>query len=218
LRLAKVFVFVTGCSGSPSTPGDTGVPPLITSTGLGCENPVPILLSSGDPSGFLRCLDGSMHRQSVVAPGLYVVTEETCSYSYTQDIGCLVDADCTERPNGMCLVQGGDGAVCDCKYACASDADCDPGTVCVPPEIWEPLPSFAQCVQAGCITDADCPSGECGVATYDDGCGAGASLGCRAADDVCRLDVDCDEAVDGGDRCSWDPNKDWYCYEAGCDR
>jgi hypothetical protein len=213
--LPRLVVLVGwGCAGAPSAPPDTGTTAITTSTGLGCDNPQPVLLASGQPSGFLRCLDGSMHRQSVVPPGpSSSITEAACDAAAYPGIPCAVDADCTARPNGLCLLADGDGALCDCDYACESDADCDPGTICMPSEVWDHLPSYARCAEAACLTDADCPSGECGVGLRDSGCGATASLACRTAADACRVDADC-----AGDRCGWETNHDWYCYQADCDR
>jgi len=99
---------------------------------------------------------------------------------------------------------------------CMTDADCDPGTVCIGDEIGGMGGSDSYCVTASCETGEDCDSGECGLSSYDDGCGTTVQLACRTDDDQCRGDVDC---TDGGtNQCvvSYWSEEVWVCAGIDC--
>lgn len=83
--------------------------------------------------------------------------------------------------------------------ACTTDADCGDGSVCISSALAEyGGGDETVCIQAACTTGDDCDSGECGLSTYDDGCGPIARLVCRTEDDACRSDDDC---PDGANQC-----------------
>jgi hypothetical protein len=79
---------------------------------------------------------------------------------------------------------------CACSYQCATDADCQPGSACACAGVGGQEKAF--CIGAdGCLSGADCASGECGLSVYDDGCGTNRRLACRSAADSCRADASC---------------------------
>jgi hypothetical protein len=51
--------------------------------------------------------------------------------------------------------------------------------------------TWSRCVVASCITSKDCPSNECGISSYDNGCSLELQLSCRSTTDACRTDADC---------------------------
>lgn len=75
--------------------------------------------------------------------------------------------------------------------ACARDADCGAGEVCIGTDIGAVVGGVTQCIEADCETGADCDTGECGLSVHDDGCDTTIRLVCRTDDDECRSDVDC---------------------------
>lgn len=195
LRLT-LLVALTGsaCSGTAGTvPTETGS----TSPVEPCATSTPILLASGASSGFEQCNDGAVHRTAVVPPGpVAPITDPRCSIGGPD---CAVDADCTEHPAGACLEWEGETLTCQCYYGCTSDSDCGSDQFCMPPEVQPAFvgKTFAQCHYATCVTDADCPSGECTIARTQTACGDTYSLACRSADDACRTEAECE----GNDLC-----------------
>jgi hypothetical protein len=179
-----------------------------TETG-GCED----LCGASEPAadGYVRCADGSINR---VGPGTYEpIVAGNCAG--TEDIlNCTTDADCNAAPYGACVSGFFFEATeeytrCSCSYGCASDEECDPGYVCVPPGLVGGTPAWPSCQPATCLTDEDCgPCGECGLGGYHDNCSPVVRQNCRSAEDGCRTDQDCD---------LWcDPNSPWSCNEFGC--
>jgi hypothetical protein len=161
-----------------------------------CADPAPVLLVNGGPSGFVKCADGAINR---VASATFepVNTGDGC-HGDEGGGGCLTDSDCTAGPNGQCnqfsLMFG---QYCLCEYACATDDDCAAGSVCVPAELSEDA-SRPRCVAAACEGEADCPSAECGLVDFFDGCQQLTELRCRDANvDACRGDGDCAHLGDG---------------------
>lgn len=103
--------------------------------------------------------------------------------------------------------------VCDPRFTCNTDEDCDPGQACLCEVAWgddrpDPVPFVvwwgSACVYAECRTDADCPFGmRCGV---DITCGSVDGLFCHTPEDGCEGDGDCPEV------CSYSHlEKRWFC-------
>jgi hypothetical protein len=163
-----------------------------------CEGAQALLQPSGEDTGFAQCPDGTIHR----------VAQATCDTSVPACKGdegvilCASDADCADLPNGRCARYpvsdlGGETFYCGCAYPCATDADCTaPGSVCLCQGVTTQNVPWAVCTNPStCQSGDDCPSGECGLSTYFDGCSYDHTLACRAADDVCRLSTQCDPGV-----------------------
>lgn len=176
-----------------------------------CEASTPILDASGAATGYERCADGTIHRVSAVAVSAEI-PGESCRGDEAW-LSCTTDADCeaagTPHSVARCLHDdyvelGGrrvpeslpdSGAVgedgCGCAFSCATDADCGEGYACVPVDVVTKDEAWSTCVSAECRTDEDCASGECGITSYDNGCGYAEALACREDTDLCRTDEDC---------------------------
>jgi hypothetical protein len=159
-----------------------------------CKTPTPIPAKNGAPSGFEKCADGTIIRAAVVAVDP-TIDVPTCINPDTPG-GCTTDADCTEGPHSRCvtMVNGqveGTPTFCGCAYSCASDAECKKGEVCVDAGVVPSDQPWATCAPASCVTGKDCPSGECNISSFFDGCDTEVVLGCRSPTDECRVDADC---------------------------
>jgi hypothetical protein len=193
-----------GSDGSDGTDGGDGVP--------GCEDAEEIVDEAGEPTGYERCSDGSVNRRSFVAPSA-VIERDRCEG--TEDyLSCETDLDCNDGPHGACLHYPDDfggGTACGCVYACDADTDCDTGEICLAAGIVEGN-SWSTCVQADCTVNTDCVSGECGVSSYNDGCGYQQTATCRDPDeDACRVDDECD------DQCGvYYSSTTWECLTMDC--
>jgi len=164
-----------------------------------CDGVEPILGFGGTPTGFYLCPDGTRYRAEAIVMETPVQRPGTCKGTEKRRY-CSTDADCTKYPYGRCLsgkeanfAPDGPAYVdsCDCHYECGSDDDC-PGGACIPNGVWSGSSSGGFCANADCRTGADCASGECGLYEFTDGCfERHLALGCRTADDACRVDSDC---------------------------
>jgi hypothetical protein len=181
-----------------------------------CADPTPVLLESGAASGFEKCADGAINR---VAAATFepVNTGPACVVGDGPN-GCAKDTDCTDGPNGRCVLYSSVlEQYCNCEYACATDQDCATGSVCVPTELSEEA-SRPRCVLASCKGGADCPSGECGLVDFFNGCEPLTELRCREPlIDACHGDGDC---VHLGERYTCDSQGTggaFACVRPNCD-
>jgi len=153
-----------------------------------CQQPVPVQVTSGvqtslGDTGLDRCQSGAIHRRAVVAacPWLPPSASMGCSVS------CQSDADCVQRPLGVCAQAHQLGGYCGCFYGfCEKDADCGAGSICLCGG-----PVGGTCVPATCMSDAGCPAGFL-CASSSSSCGGGRSaFACQSAADECLGDGDC---------------------------
>jgi hypothetical protein len=170
----------------------------------GCVNPMPIMQGPDldQPTGFVRCDGGVVHREQQIAC-IYTPNDTPCGVEGDPLNECSSDLDCTAAPNGSCNVEGMDGG-CTCTYGCSTDEECGAGNVC----LCEGGPGT--CVPASCVTDADCDGYRC---VYDWAEG----FACQTPFDECRFDTDCM----GADCPNCAPNATacaWTCQpsEFGC--
>jgi hypothetical protein len=176
-----------GGGGSGATGGGGG-----EGGGTLCDGAIPVLQPDGSPSGFSQCPDGTIHRVEAVSCNP-AVDAPLCAG--TEDVqSCTTNADCTDAPNGVCVSSAGGfdpQTYCGCVYPCTADSDCGASEVCVCDGVVDDGTGWAHCVSAGCTTNDDCASGECGISTFFDGCFYDVQVGCRDDNDACRLDTDC---------------------------
>lgn len=182
-----------------------------------CPDGESILLEDGGPSGFERCPDGAVNRVS--AETFDPTIDVDACRGDEESRSCTTDDECTDRPNGRCISDVGfdyytygDITICGCAYACATDADCDEGTACAPPEVTGLR--WATCIAASCATEDDCETGECGYSAHDDGCGVVHGLDCRTEEDACHADAECG----GYDTCwpGYGGEEPWQCGGTDC--
>jgi hypothetical protein len=193
-------VTVDGHSSGQTGSGDATAGSGVTGSGTGgnpsgvCQSPATILDKNGATTGFEKCADGTIRRVEAVAVD---PTIDAAACAGTEaSIQCMTDAECTARPHGKCgsfqgIQFGGPATYCGCVYACASDAECNQGEVCVNAGVVSTSVTWPICAPATCVTSKDCPSDECGISSYNNGCGVDVELSCRSATDACRLDADC---------------------------
>ena len=162
--------------------------------GSGCAGGTPIVLADGTDSGYVRCEDGTIHRATAVTCDP-TINAAACDGTEPYK-SCTTDAECTAKPHGKCIHQ--DPAFenpepsCGCVYSCANDAECGEDAVCVCAGVVDNGVAWSRCsASAKCATDADCPSGECGITSFNDGCFQQVGLACRSSADTCRVDTDC---------------------------
>lgn len=167
--------------------GGTGGGPIEPSV---CVDPQPIAQESGGASGFVRCADGAVDRVAAVACEQPLSDGPACQGDEDSQT-CTTDSDCVDRPHGRCIhYEDFDASThCGCSYGCATDDDCTDGRSCVCAGVLDSESS--RCVASNCSDSEDCGSGACGLAVWDDGCGAVPSLACRVGGDECRSDGDC---------------------------
>lgn len=217
---------LTGCSIDPGTEGDDGNTTTTMGTGAtdstttaetgedevctnGCEGAVEIA------EGIVQCPDGRINR---IGGGTFdpTINAESCAGTET-DLNCTTDADCNGTHvkciTGIRYDDFGETTYCGCATACASDSDCEDGSVCVPPHVLDGRPDWPTCLAAPCATGSDCGEcGECGLGAYDDGCGYTHAAACRSTTDVCGGDDDCE----AGATCFPLDDSGWNCHYSGC--
>ncbi len=178
-------------------PVDSSDSPTETGSSVpACEDAEAILTEGGMNTGFVRCSSGAVNRKQAIPVSAedYVVEIPPCGQQV--EGSCTVDEDCADAPSGYCYQGGGTYGFppfCDCTYLCTSDEDCGGDQACVAPEAHDLPLAWPICVQADCKQDADCTSGQCGVASVRD-CGFGQlSLVCRTSMDECDDASDCND-------------------------
>ncbi len=191
LVLWSLVALIVGCEG---TEVDSALPASI----LGCDEPRVILDQRDELSGYVRCDDGAINRTEAVDVDVELYTDGmlSCPESKAGQFACSSDDDCTARPNGRCTTfWTGCMDVCDCVYLCGSDDDCGDDEICLSPDA--SAFSYPECIPATCSVDADCPSGECGVASARDGDHRTAAARCRSDADECHGEDECDNSATG---------------------
>jgi hypothetical protein len=168
-------------------------------------DPIAIMQETADgpqPTGFVRCAGGIVHREQQIDCVYLPPAEPGCSPGDPGNT-CETPEDCTESPNAYCLAQGMEGT-CSCVYGCTTDADCGAGSMCYCNGY------VTECVPATCTSDADCGGFHCAKG-YDGG------FACQTGFDECRSNEDCP-----GEECpSCAPDANacaWTCQpsEFGC--
>lgn len=192
----------------PDTSEDEGTEPYA------CADPEPIVQTgTQEPSGFVRCADGFIHRAEAV-PALDPAGEDAC---YSGQGDCATGADCTDKAHGRCIEEPFSG-LCECSYGCETDADCDPGRICAPAGV----AGRSTCIESfNCTTDSECGEGLCGLSEYEGCCGNSFTVSCAEPNAACHSDDDC--PVD--DSCELQcaahgasPDGEWSCSSPGwCD-
>lgn len=178
---------------------------------LGCEGAVEVA------EGIVRCPDDRVNR---IGGGTFDPTITAPSCVGNEDIlDCTSDAQCSDGTNGRCIQDttylegdsgdgdGDPGTICRCAYSCSSDADCEQGSICVPPAV--SYSDWPICIPAGCQIGSECGEcGECGMAAslqHVSCAGPVYAVECRTADDLCA----------GGCKlgtCFPAPNGQWQCH------
>jgi hypothetical protein len=165
IRLA-VLCGLTACSGSksgdesgtsPGTTVDSSTDTSVVTTLTPCESPSNILDSNGDPTGLVRCSDGSVNRVAAIPTDATFLGTECDGTPDSRS--CDTDADCTEGPNGKCQMgasQPGGEYHCGCVYTCSTDADCGDGFACLPVQHLRDDSYGPICRPTDCATGADC--------------------------------------------------------------
>jgi len=140
-----------------------------------------------EATGIAVCGNGVTIRERVVECASSLPRPEAQTTMPTA-VGCVYDADCTEKPHGYCSASnfaGGDGVGAYCNYGCQTDADCGQGMICI---CGDPI---GHCAQSTCTSDADCAEGfHC--ASYDGSRGCGFDyFACQTPRDECAVNADC---------------------------
>src|SRR5262249_35864312 len=110
---------------------------------------------------------------------------------------------------------GGATTACECVAPCAKDTDCGMGQVCVCAGVVKADVSFSYCATATCTTGEDCPSGECAITAWANGCYTDVELACRTPNDACRTDADC-SSMPGTTCVIPGPGQPFTCLGTGC--
>ncbi len=141
--------------------------------------------------GLLRSTDGLLHRAAPAQCTSEVPRPEPDELiaMLGDEAPCHVDADCTDKPHGFCMLNGVQVLNPECRYGCLTDADCEAGTVC---HCGSPV---GECIPASCTTDADCPGQHCGYHEDPGMCSDGVflvrSYACTTDSDECVAATDC---------------------------
>ena len=181
-----------------------------------CVDPQPIVIDGVD-SGYVKCADGAIDRLEEIACGEPSPAGAAC-VGDELNLQCTTDADCSAQPYGRCLHYNdefkGGGTYCGCAYGCESDADCGDGRICLCGGVTAEFAS-SRCVDANCTTGEDCEPEACGLAVYNDGCGAYPTLTCRSDADGCHGNLDCPTSYNCSPG-STDPAVVYVCKDENC--
>ncbi|MFT3775751.1 MAG: ferritin-like domain-containing protein [Minicystis sp.] len=214
---------LAACGGSVTVEGSGGSNTTSSTSGTGgntpgeCAGAQVVPTPDGSTSGFSRCPDGTIHKSGPSSCNVGIGIN-ACTGSEMQ-FECKTDAECGGGPHGRCASVAYDDfngpvTACQCIYPCANDDECGPGKVCVCAGVVQDH-GVAFCATGQCTNGSDCPTGECGLSAYPNGCYTDVELACRNPDDACRTDGDC--AGMPGNMCVIDgPNAAWACLGTGC--
>jgi len=127
---------------------------------------------------------------------------------------CSVDADCTAKPDGYCLLSTGwEGPVSECAYACHADSDCDSDELCSCDAFTSHVNGeslvLGVCKKATCRSDADCGPGLLCISPVINPCAGDESYSCQTAGDQCGGPGDCPN----GDRLCSAESGQFVCSE-----
>ncbi|MCA9690239.1 MAG: ferritin-like domain-containing protein [Myxococcales bacterium] len=178
----------TTATTEPGTETDTETDTATTGEPVVCDDPQPILqLDSEEPSGFVTCASGVIHREAPVA--CLTAGAGNCNI---KEGTCATDGDCVDGDHGLCILEGGGFSGCFCNYGCTTDDDCAEGSVCACPGV---VADYSVCIPSDCVDSASCGEGAlCALATQEGICGElMSSIACLGDDDGCTVDADCGE-------------------------
>jgi hypothetical protein len=131
-------------------------------------------------------------------------------------IGCTVDAECQEKPNGRCIIENPLPEIATavyCIYACQTDSDCDAGSVCSCESSWvsnataQPI-TVGICRPGGCGSDGACEPDMLCISPVDAYCGTPrpSVFQCQTPADQCAGPEDCLDS----EYCSYQTDH-WEC-------
>ncbi len=174
-----------GAPHPPSSPAPSSPPP--PSLLFPCDDPGSLKVA-GQETGYAFCTGGPVYRAKA----------QTCPTNIPHDTGkichlnmevwsCKEDAECATNPNGFCSrVPKADS--CSCQYGCTTDAECDPGSICM---CEDPV---GRCVLASCTSNADCKEGAlCAEYVPTSTCDT-IAFACQDELDECQMDRDCEDS------------------------
>lgn len=162
-----------------------------------CRNPTPLLGPNGEPTGYVNCDGGTVHRTERMDCPSAIPRQTPCqagTYFYDSGIPvCTLDSDCTAAANGYCSDSPrsiNEPPVCHCVYGCVRDSDCEPGQICL---CGDPT---GRCVPSSCSSDQDCGQALCLSYEAAPGCSYPPALAfaCESLSDTCVSNVDCSSA------------------------
>ena len=99
---ADVSTTSTGGQGGGGGAGGASTSSQSSGSGVfvGCMGAMPVILPDGTDSGYIRCSDGTIHRETAVACDTTINAPSCAGTESFMD--CKVDADCVAKPHGKC--------------------------------------------------------------------------------------------------------------------
>jgi hypothetical protein len=159
-----------------------------------CTNPTPFDGGTGEPTGFVACNEGFIHRPERRDCASRVPRDERVAEAVGGKFVCATDGDCASvSAYGYCeaysVIYPPESGT-RCVTGCVRDADCAQGSVCL---CGDPV---GRCVAASCGTDADCDDGVLCTSSFGivNPCTASPTpspFACQSPTDRCRSALDC---------------------------
>lgn len=181
----------TGAGGQQAQGGEASIAGMTTAGSAsggapGCPNDIAL---PTDPSGNVHLCDRGVHRTASVACPAYLPRRTSLPETGFGD-ECLKDADCNEKPYGMCRAPSDSSSSTgnSCSYGCTLDSECGASQVC------SCNGSGGICIRSNCHTDADCGVGKLCLAAQPALCGGGGLFVCETAHDECGVSAPCADA------------------------
>jgi hypothetical protein len=206
-----LFPLLVAC-GDEDAGADSSTTQPIHTVATHCEDPQPVLDDGGRATGYARCADDSVNRVAAlpVQVDLYLADMDTCRLDLSSSCECHASGRCDTSPWDRCVSRSNYFVSwCSCTTLCSDDAACS--GACIHPEVKASQYYWPECIRASCLTDDDCPSGECGLAAMDYDGELHLELACRTPDDECRSNEDCRQLDVVGNLCRpWDGGA-WQC-------